>query len=61
MGHRRHSLLKISFVKPEKISVKRIFNPYRKGYVNLFEIDESDSTLAALEFLSTDSHDDDNK
>ena len=61
MGHRRyaHFLLKISFSKLEKKSVKRIINPYTK--INPFEIDESDMSLAALEFFLIDSDHDDNK
>ena len=63
MGHRIHArlLLKISFAKLEKSSVKRIVNPYTKRYVNPFEIDESDIGLAASEFLLTDSDHVDNK
>ena len=63
MGHRGHAylLLKISFAKLEKNSVKRIVNPYKKRYVNPFEIDKSDIAIAAPEFLLTDSDHDHNK
>ena len=63
MGHIRHvhSLLKISFVKLEKNSVKRVVNPYTKRYVNPFESDESDIGFAAPDFFLTDSNHDDNK
>ena len=63
VGYRRHvnSLLKISFPKLEKNSLKRIVNPCTKRYVNPFEIDESDIVLAAFEFLLTHSDYFDNK
>lgn len=49
------------FAKLEKNSVKQTVNPYKKSYVNPFEIYKSDIALATHDFLWTDSDHDDNK
>ena len=63
MDHKSHthSLLKISFAKLERNSVKRNANPYTERYVNPLEVDTSHIMLASREFLLTDSDHDQNK